>query len=108
MGRWQRRGDHVITLELVIAVALGNVVAMDRLAPALRSDLVLVNPFYRRIVEFADDYLNTKRKLPGQGDWSVWLDGWSGTAGGGFFAWPRRPRSSRFSSNFVAGWQSFS
>jgi DnaB helicase-like protein len=64
----------VITLELVVAVALRYPQAMDQLGSALRSDLVLANPHQRRLVEFADDFLAQRRKLPGDGDWAVWLD----------------------------------
>jgi len=65
----------VITLEHVVAFAIKDRTVLDRLGEALRSDLVLVNPFYRRIVEFADDFLLHYRKLPASGDWELWLQG---------------------------------
>lgn len=48
---------------------------MDRLGAALRNDLVLADPFKRQIATFADDFLLGKRKLPGSGDWEMWLEG---------------------------------
>ena len=65
----------MITLETVVAFALRDPAVMDQLGPALRNDLVLANPFYRRVVEFADEFLLQRRKLPGDGDWIVWLEG---------------------------------
>src|SRR5690242_21923053 len=47
---------------------------MDQLGPALRNDLVLADPFKRRIAEFADDFLLAHRHLPGSGDWEIWLE----------------------------------
>lgn len=64
----------MISLETVVAFALRDPRVMDQLGAALRSDLVLANPYYRRLVEFADDFLLARRKLPGDGDWTVWLD----------------------------------
>lgn len=64
----------MITIETVVAVALKDPQAMDHLGQALRSDLVLANPFYRKVVEFADDFLLQYRKLPGDGDYEVWLE----------------------------------
>lgn len=64
----------MITLDVVVAFALRNPAVMDQLGEALRSDLVLANPHQRRLVEFADDYLVVRRKLPGEGDWQVWLE----------------------------------
>lgn len=63
----------MITLETAIAFALRDPVVMDQLGEALRADIVTANPFYRRIVEFADDFLLKKRKPPASGDWEVWL-----------------------------------
>lgn len=64
----------MITLETIVACALRSPIVLDRLGEALRSDLVLANPYLRRIVIFADDFLLNRRKLPGDGDWSVWLE----------------------------------
>ena len=63
----------MITLETVLGVALQQPQVMDHLSEALRSDVVVANPYYRRLVEFADDFLTAKRKLPASGDWEVWL-----------------------------------
>lgn len=63
----------MISLETVLAVALRHPVVMDHLGEALRSDLVIANPFLRRIAEFADNFLLEKRKLPEHGDWQIWL-----------------------------------
>ena len=64
----------MITLETVVALAIRNREAMDELGAALRSDLVLANPYYRRLVEFADDFLNKEKHLPQPGDWDIWRD----------------------------------
>lgn len=64
----------MITVELVVGFALRDPVVLDHLGEALRSDLVLANPFYRSCVEFADDFLLQRRKLPGDGDWEMWLE----------------------------------
>lgn len=64
----------MITLEQVVAAALRDVIIMDGLGDALKSDLVTANPFYRRCVEFADDFLSERRKLPGDGDWALFLE----------------------------------
>lgn len=64
----------MITLETVVGFAIRNPVVMDQLGEALRSDIVTANPFYRRIVEFADDFLMQKHSLPGHGDWETWLN----------------------------------
>ena len=64
----------MITLDTVIAFALKDPVVMDQLGPALRNDLVSANPFHRQIAEFADDFLLQRHKLPGGGDWEMWLE----------------------------------
>jgi KaiC/GvpD/RAD55 family RecA-like ATPase len=64
----------VISLEQVVGFALRDPTVMDQLGEALRNDLVVANPFYRRIAEFADGFLLERRKLPGAGDWQLWLD----------------------------------
>ncbi len=63
-----------VTLDLVVAMSMRHPSVMDELGEALRSDLVVANPFLRRVATFADDFLLKKRKLPGDGDWSVWLE----------------------------------
>lgn len=65
----------MLTIEHVVAFALQDRTIMDQLGEALRSDLVLANPFYRRLVVFADDFLVQYRKLPSTGDWDLWLQG---------------------------------
>src|SRR6185436_18281298 len=47
---------------------------MDQLGEALRNDLVVANPFQRRIAEFADTFLQERRKLPATGDWQMWIE----------------------------------
>lgn len=64
----------MITLETVVAFALRNPIVMDQLGEALRSDLVLADPYKRRIVEFADDFIAKRRKLPSEADYAVWLE----------------------------------
>jgi len=64
----------VITLETVVGFALREPTVMDQLGPALRNDLVVANTFYRRLAEFADDFLLAHRHLPGSGDWEMWLE----------------------------------
>lgn len=64
----------MITLETVIAFSLRDVSVMDKLGEALCSDLVASNPYHRRIVEFADSFLADRRKLPSDGDYSMWLE----------------------------------
>lgn len=59
---------------MAVAMALRHPLVMENLGEALRSDIVVPNPFYRRVVEFADQFLLERRKLPGDGDWNVWLD----------------------------------
>lgn len=63
----------MLSLDTVVALAIKNKVVMDQLGEALRSDLVLANPFLRQISSFADDFLLQRRKLPDHGDWEVWL-----------------------------------
>lgn len=65
----------MITLDTVVALAIRHPQVMDGLGEALRSDLVLADPYKRRIVEFADTFLTTRRQLPGGGDWALWLEG---------------------------------
>lgn len=64
----------MITLEHVVAMAIKDPMVLDQLGEALRSDLVLANPFYRRIAGFADDFVLHHRKLPAPGDWDLWLE----------------------------------
>lgn len=64
----------MITLEHIVAMAIQDRTVLDQLGEALRSDLVLANPFYRRITVFADDFLLQHRKLPASGDWELWLE----------------------------------
>lgn len=71
----RRIGGYVLSLEQVVALSLRDRAVMDQLGPALRNDLVLSNPYLRRLVEFADDFLLKYRELPGDGDWQVWLEG---------------------------------
>jgi Mrp family chromosome partitioning ATPase len=66
--------ERMITLETVLAFAIRDVSIMDKLGEALRSDLVTANPYHRRVIEFADEFLLARRKLPSEGDYSVWLE----------------------------------
>lgn len=65
----------MITLDAAVALAIRQPQVMDGLGEALRSDLVLADPYKRRIVEFADEFLTLRRQLPGSGDWALWLEG---------------------------------
>ncbi len=64
----------MISIEQVVAMSIRERVVLDDLGEALRNDLVLSNPFHRRIIEFADDFLLQRRKLPAVGDWDLWLE----------------------------------
>lgn len=64
----------MITIDHVVAFALRDRGILDQLGEALRSDLVLANPFYRRLAIFADDFYLKHHKLPASGDWELWLD----------------------------------
>lgn len=63
----------MITIEKVVSFAIQDPAVLDLLGEALRSDLVVANPYYRQIATFADDFYSEKRKLPQPGDWEVWL-----------------------------------
>lgn len=65
----------MISLETAVALSIRDPLVLDRLGEALQSDVVVANPYLRRIVEFADRFLVEKRKLPGDGDWETWLLG---------------------------------
>lgn len=55
----------MITQETLVAMAIQHEQVMERLGPALRDDLVLANPFLRRLSEFASDFFEQRSKLPG-------------------------------------------
>ena len=63
----------MITVETIVGFALREKGVLDALGPALRSDLVLANPFYREIAAWADDFLAERRKMPLSGDWTLWI-----------------------------------
>lgn len=63
----------MLSLETVVAVAVRSPSALDQLSGALTSDLVLANPFLRRIIEFTDEFYIGRRKLPAAGDFEVWI-----------------------------------
>jgi hypothetical protein len=63
----------MITIETVVAMAVRDRTVLDHLGEALRSDLVVANPFLRAIATFADDFALTHRALPAAGDWDLWL-----------------------------------
>ncbi len=63
----------MIALDHIIAIAVRDPTVLDRLGPALRSDLVVANPYQRRIIEFADTFYLDHQKLPGSGDWELWI-----------------------------------
>lgn len=65
----------MITIEQIVAYAIRERVVMDHLGEALRGELCLANPYYRRLAEFADSFLMTRGKLPAGGDWQVWIEG---------------------------------
>jgi archaellum biogenesis ATPase FlaH len=64
----------MITIEHIVGFAIRDRVVLERLGEALRSDLVLANPYYRRIIDFADDFMLERRTLPASGDWDMWLE----------------------------------
>lgn len=64
----------MITLETVVAFALRDRTVMDALGEALRSDVVVANPFLRQLNVYADDFLSRYGKLPLSGDWEVWME----------------------------------
>lgn len=63
----------MITIETVVAMAIRDRAVLDHLGEALRSDLVVANPFLRQIATFADDFALTHHALPAAGDWDLWL-----------------------------------
>lgn len=63
----------MISLETTVALAIQHPLVMDQVGEALRSDIVVANPYLRRIAEFADTFLLQRQKLPSSGDWEVWL-----------------------------------
>lgn len=65
----------MITLEHVVAMSIRERTVLDQLGEALSNDLVIANPYYRSIVEFADGFVLQHRKLPASGDWDLWLQG---------------------------------
>ncbi len=58
----------------LVAVCLTNRPVLDHLAPRLCSDLVMANPFLRRIISFAAAFSTEHRQLPAPGDWGLWVD----------------------------------
>jgi len=64
----------MITIETAVAMAVRDRSVLDQLGEALRSDLVVANPFLRRLAAFADDFALLHRKVPENGDWEMWLD----------------------------------
>lgn len=65
----------MVSLEHLVAACVRERTVLDHLGATLRDDLVLANPFLRRIVEFVDDFAAEHRMLPGPGDWELWLGG---------------------------------
>lgn len=65
----------MITLELIIAAALRREPVLRGLGRLLADDLVVANPFLRRLVQFATDFTARHRHLPSSGDWEMWLEG---------------------------------
>ena len=63
-----------ITIEHVISMAIRDSTVLDQLGEALQNDLCIANPFYRRIVTFADTFMLEYRTLPNHGDWQMWLE----------------------------------
>lgn len=64
----------MITIEAVLAMAIRDRVVLDQVGEALRSELCIADPYYRKIAAFADDFVLQHRKLPDTGDWDLWLD----------------------------------
>jgi hypothetical protein len=60
------------TLEDVVVMAIKHESVMARLGRALSDDLVVANPFLRRIATFAADFTTQYGRLPSPEDWSFW------------------------------------
>jgi len=63
-----------LTVEQVVAMAIRHENVMRELGGALTSDLVLPNPFLKRISEQANDFMRRFGKLPSGDDWTLWLE----------------------------------
>ena len=64
----------MVTIETVVSFAIRDRTVMNQLNETLKSDLAIANPFYRRLVTFADDFLDKEKDLPQAGDWELWID----------------------------------
>lgn len=64
----------MVTIETVVSFAIRDRTVMNQLNGTLKNDLVIANPFYRRLVTFADDFLDKEKDLPQGGDWELWID----------------------------------
>lgn len=58
----------------VFALALTDISAASSLQEALRSDLVVPDPYLHRCGVFLYEFLNEHQSLPKPGDWAVWAD----------------------------------
>lgn len=63
-----------LTIERVIKAAIHFPEVAYSLKQALSSDLVVANPYYRRIGEFTGIFLDTHGSLPKTGDFDMWFD----------------------------------
>lgn len=61
------------TIEKIVGFALHDRSVMDQLGEALKSDLVVANPFYRQIASFGAEFTTERGKLPLSGDWELWI-----------------------------------
>jgi replicative DNA helicase len=62
----------VISTEKILAAALRHREVVDVLGDALKSDLVVAQPYYRGIMEFVVGFVRQHRTLPRDGDLQLW------------------------------------
>jgi KaiC/GvpD/RAD55 family RecA-like ATPase len=77
LGSKEILGGRVLTIERIICAAMTDQETAGKLQEALRSDLVVANPFQRQITTFLMDFVNERRVLPLPGDYNLWVQGLS-------------------------------
>lgn len=63
----------MIRLETIIRAALVYPEVMATNGEALKSDLVVANPYYRDLIGFYNDFWRKNRSFPKQGDLDLWI-----------------------------------
>lgn len=63
----------MLRLETILAATLRHVEVAGELGEALKSDLVVANPFYRSIVDFYLEFQGKTKVMPKGGDVELWL-----------------------------------